>query len=65
MHTPVSKADKTGVPAGAQQKQTQLASMRKWVQSLAWLSGLRIQCCPELWYRSQMWPGSSIAVAMA
>ena len=28
--------------------------MRLWVRSLASLSGLRIQCCLELWYRSQM-----------
>ena len=29
--------------------QTQVVSMRMWVQSLALLSGLRIQCCYELW----------------
>ena len=32
----------TGVPVGAQQKLTQLVSMRRQVQSLASLSGLRI-----------------------
>ena len=26
--------------------------------------GLRIQCCCELWYRSQTWLGSSVVVAM-
>ena len=34
------------------------------VQSLALLSGLRIQCCHELQCRSQMWLGSGIAVAV-
>ena len=34
-----------GVPIVAQGKQVQLASMRMWVQSLSWLSGLRIQRC--------------------
>ena len=29
------------------------ASMRMWVRSLVSLSGLRIQCCCELWCRSQ------------
>ena len=37
--------------------------MRLWVQSLASLSGLRIWRCCELWYRSQTWLGSGIAVA--
>ena len=49
----------------AQQKQTQLVSMRMRVQSLAPLSGLRIQHCRELWCRLQMWLGSGIAVASA
>ena len=47
-----------GVPIEAQQKQIGLVSMRTQVQSLASLSGLRIQCCHELWYRSQTWLGS-------
>ena len=34
------------------------------VQSLASLSGLRIQHCCELWYRSQMQLRSHIAVAV-
>ena len=29
--------------------------MRLWVRSLALLSGLRIRCCHEPWYRSQTW----------
>ena len=33
---------------------TQLVSMRMWVGSLALLSGLRTEHCPELWCRSQM-----------
>ncbi len=35
------------------------------VQSLALLSGLKIQCCCELWCRSQMQLGSCVAVAVA
>ena len=38
-----------GVPVMAQQKRIWLASMRTQVQSLALLSGIRIQCCHELW----------------
>ena len=38
--------------------------MVMWVQSLASLSGLRIQHCSELWCRSQMRLGSRIAVAV-
>ena len=36
--------------------------MRMWVQSLSSFIGLRIQHCHKLWYRSQMWLGSSVAV---
>ena len=39
--------------------------MRRQVQSLALLSGLRIQCCQELRCRSQMRLGSSVTVALA
>ena len=35
----------------AQQKRIRLGTMRLWVQSLACISGLRIQCCHELWRR--------------
>ena len=56
---------RTGVPIMAQWKRIRLGTMRLRVQSLASLSGLRIQHCRELWYRSQMQLGSSIAVALA
>ena len=39
--------------------------MRLWVQSLASLSGLGIQSCRELWYRSQMRLGSGVAGSVA
>ena len=39
--------------------------MRWWVRSLVSLSGLRIWCCHDLWYRSQMQLGARVAVAMA
>ena len=39
--------------------------MRTQIQSLASLSGLGIQCCHELWRKSQMRHGSCVAVAMA
>ena len=37
----------------AQQKQIQLVSMRMWIQSQAWISGLRIWRCHELRCRPQ------------
>ena len=40
-------------------------SMRMQVLSLASLSGLRIQCCHELWYRSQSQLVSGVAVVKA
>ena len=46
-----------------QQKHMQLASMRIWVQSLTLLSGSGIQHCCELWWRSQKWLRSHVAVA--
>ena len=42
----------------------QLGTMRLQAGPLALLSGLRIQCCRELWYRSQTWLGSEVAVAV-
>ena len=39
--------------------------MRMWVQSLVLISGLRIRHCHELWCRSKMQLGSSLAVAVA
>ena len=38
--------------------------MRTQVRSLASLSGLRIQCCHELWCKSQMWLRFHVAVAV-
>ena len=32
------------------------------ISGLAWLG---IQCCHELWYRSQTWLGSGVSVAVA
>ena len=49
----------------AQRKPIWLVSMRTQVQSLALLSGLRIQHCCELWCGLQMRLGSCIAVAVA
>ena len=42
----------------------QLVSMRMQVQSLASLSGLRIQHCHEQWCRWQTWLRLTIAVAV-
>ena len=52
------------VPIVAPQKRIWLVSMRTQVQSLALLSGLRIQYCRELWCKLQMWLGFHIAVAV-
>ena len=38
--------------------------MRIWVQSLAWISGLRIQCCLQLQYSLQMQLRSNTAVVI-
>ena len=54
-----------GVPVMAQQKQIQLGTMRLQVPFLASLSGLRIQCCQELWCRLQRRLISYIAVTVA
>ena len=45
----------SGVHIMAQQKGIWPGTMRVWVQSLALLNGLRIQCCCELWCRLQIW----------
>ena len=55
----------SGVPVVAQRKWIWLVFMRMQVQSLAWLSGLRIWHCHKLWCRSQMQPRSYVAVAVA
>ena len=54
-----------GVPVVAQRKRISLGTIRLWVRSLASLSGLGIRLCRELWYRSQTWLGSGVAVAVA
>ena len=46
----------------AKQRKIRLGILRLQVQSLALLSGLRIQHCHELWCRSQTWLKSGIAV---
>ena len=43
---------------------TRLVSMRTRVRSLALLSGPRIPCCRDLWYRSQTWLGSHVVVVV-
>ena len=58
-----SKSLVWGVPVMAQQKWIWLGTLRLWVWSLALLSGLRIWHCHELWYRSQTWLASGVAVA--
>ena len=49
------RARHLGVPVLAQGKRIRLGIMRLRVRFLALLSGLRIQLCRELWYRSQTW----------
>ena len=49
----------------AQRKRILLGTKRFRVQSLASLSGLRIQRCRELWCRSQMQLRSGIAMVLA
>ena len=41
-----------GVPIMAQWKRIQLVTVTWQVRSLAWISGVRIRCCCELWCRS-------------
>ena len=53
------------VPVVAQQVKNLTVSMRMQVQSLALLSGLRIQHCPKLQCRSQMWLESGVAAVVA
>ena len=55
-----------GVPRVAQRVENLTLSMRMQVQSLALLSGLRIQTCHRLQVRgSRMWLRTGIAVAVA
>ena len=59
----------SGDPVVAQWKLIWLGSMRMQIpwggQILASISGLRIQCCCDLWYRLQTNLGSGVAVAVA
>ena len=54
----------SGVPIMAQQKGIWLGTMRFRVQSLALISGLRIQHCRELWCSLQTQLRSRVAMAM-
>ena len=54
----------SGVPVVAQQKRTQLGTIKLRVWFLALLSGLSIWHCGELWCRWQTWLGSGVAVAV-
>ena len=58
------KEKELGVPIRVQWKWIWLGTMRLCFRSLASLSGLRIWHCCELWYRSQTWLGSRIAVTV-
>ena len=53
-----------GIPVVVQQKRIQLGTIRVQVRSLVSLSGLRIHCCRELWYRLQVWVRSCVVVAV-
>ena len=41
-----------------------VVSVRLWVQSLASLSGLRIQHCHKLQHKSQMWLRSGVVMSV-
>ena len=60
----VRKRNEVEFPLWLRGLRTQLVSMRMRVQSLAWISGLKILCCCKLWCRSQMQLGSGVAVAV-
>ena len=59
---PVAEFASFGVPILAQPVKD--LTMRMWVQSLALLGGLRVQCCCRLRCRSQMQLGSVVAMAV-
>ena len=52
-HSPLLRTHGLRNSCCGQWVKTQLVSMRMRVQSLALLSGIRIQCCHKLWCRSQ------------
>ena len=53
-----------GVPVIVQWEKLRPVTMRLQVQCLALISGSGIQCCCEVWYRSQMRLRSRIAMAV-
>ena len=64
LHFPVSNiTTKRSSHCGAAET-NRLGTMRMWVQSLASLSGLRVQRCLEPWCRLQMQFRSHVAVAV-
>ena len=65
MIAPTLKPELQEFPLRLSGLRTRLVSMRMRVQSLALLSGLKIQHCHKLWYRLQIRLGSSVAVAVA
>ena len=60
-----TESPEIGVPIVVQQKWIRLGTTRLWVWSRASLSGLRIQCCHELWCQWQTCLGFGIAMAVA
>ena len=58
------KLQKKEFCCGSAGYEPQLVSMRMRVGSLAFLSGLRLRHCRELWCRSQTQLGSGVAVAV-
>ena len=61
----IEKYSFRGVPIMAQWKWIWLATMKMQVQIPGLAQWLRIQCCCELWSRSQMQLRSGVAVAVA
>ena len=53
-----------GFPIAVQWKRIQLVSTSIWVPFLTSLSGLRIQCCCELWCNSQKQLRTRVAVVV-
>ena len=60
---PISEKQKRSSHCGSAESNP--TSMSMWIQSLALISGLRIQLCHELWYRLQIWLRSCVAMAVA
>lgn len=60
-----NKYTNLGDPVVAYRAKNPTVSVRKWVQSPTSLSGLKTQCCQELWCRLQVQLRSQVAVAVA